>query len=272
MTKRGAVKRSSSDRPKGIGLCLGGGGARGYFHVGVVKALRELQVPVSEISGCSIGAVIGGILAADPECDFNKITKDFKFVRLVKLQARSRGFIDMDRVRQYLESLIPAKKFKDLKIPLSVNATDMHKAKEVVFRRGPIVPAIMKSISIPGIFPIKYESGKALCDGGFLNMVPASNLSSRRIIISDLTPPLADKGKAPTHADILKAAVYIPLKHQVDTMLDGLSRDKRKKFVHLHLDSKMEILDFRSRQTQNVMKQGYDQTMAKKVLIRRLMR
>jgi NTE family protein len=67
-----------------IGLVLGGGGARGFFHMGVIKGLQEMGVKINEISGTSIGAVIGLMYAADPEIDFEKVASEFDFLKLVQ--------------------------------------------------------------------------------------------------------------------------------------------------------------------------------------------
>jgi NTE family protein len=249
---------------RGIGLVLGGGGARGFYHIGVITALQELKVPVSEVTGCSIGAVLGAMYASDPDIDFREITKGFKFTNMLKF---SKEPMHIKRIEEYLDSIIKVERFEELKIPLRVNATDMCTADEIIFDRGAIFPAILASMSLPGLFPTIHYKDTFICDGGLVDMVPISANRAGTLLISDINFSLVRKGHSPTKLDIMRSSVSVPL-----IKLTKLELEKTKKrYVYLHLDSNLQILDFRKAQTHHVQKLGYDAVMARKAQIKRLL-
>lgn len=176
-----------------IGLALGGGGARGLAHLGVVKALHQLGVPIHCISGTSIGAIIGGVIAAGVEDqadswlnipDWKKLPSLF-----LELCLPWKGLIRGSKIERLLRDTIPIRRFSDLKMPLAVVATDYNTGSEVVLRDGDVHTAIRASMSIPGVFYPVEVNGRVLVDGGLVNPVPVDvcrNLGADRVIAVDI--------------------------------------------------------------------------------------
>lgn len=165
-----------------IGLALGTGAARGLAHIGVLKALKEAEIPIDMVAGTSMGAMVGACFANDGDISTAEkmaLMTDWRQVaRLLdlKLSFLGKGLIRGQRIEALLHSLIGDTEFKDLKIPFAAVATDVNTGKEVVIRNGSVIQAVRASISIPGIFvPATFE-GKCLVDGGLTNPVPADVL------------------------------------------------------------------------------------------------
>ncbi|MBN2414490.1 patatin-like phospholipase family protein [bacterium] len=164
---------------KRIGLALGGGGARGLCHIEFIKVLDELHLKPSIISGTSIGSIIGAFYAAGFSGDEMTALIDTislrELTRLLDFSILSpSGLVKGDRVIEFLEENLPAKRFEDLEIPLKIVATDFWNREEVVFESGELIPAIRASISIPGIFEPVNQNGVVMVDGGAVNPVPMS--------------------------------------------------------------------------------------------------
>ena len=166
-------------KPK-IGLALGSGGVRGLSQIGVIKVLEKNNIPIDFISGTSIGALVGGLYAATK--DINEIEKlaleiDWKKMLSVLFDPGLRqGLLRGDKIKENIENYIGKIQFKDLKIPLSVVATDLRTGQVVIFKEGSVSLAIRASISIPLTFqPVKYQD-KLLADGGLAMPVPVEPL------------------------------------------------------------------------------------------------
>ncbi len=161
---------------KKIGLALGGGGARGVCHVGVIKALEEAGIKPDLICGCSMGAVVGACYAKGISSDgmmeiINKITA-MKLVDLTVAPITKLALLQGNKLRKLLLSNIGDIDFKDLQIPFRCVATDLYQGEVVTLNEGSVVKALRASSSIPTLFPpIKYGD-KLLVDGGVLCRVP----------------------------------------------------------------------------------------------------
>ena len=156
---------------KDIGLALGGGGAKGLYHVGVLKVLEEKGYNITHISGTSAGALVGGLYA---------FYKDSKKVEEIFLKQNMGSFFKLfgrslsDFVKEYVGDV----NIEDLDIPFTAVATDLVKGEKVVFKRGPLCVAIASSCSIPGIFPVTKLEKNILLDGGMMEPVPVRTLKS----------------------------------------------------------------------------------------------
>ena len=165
-----------------IGLALGTGAARGLAHIGVLKALKEAEIPIDMVAGSSMGAMVGACFANDGDISAAEkmaLQTGWRQVARIldlKLSFLGKGLIRGQRIEALLHSLIGDAEFKDLKIPFAAVATDVNTGKEIVIRKGSVIQAVRASISIPGIFvPATFE-GKCLVDGGLTNPVPADVL------------------------------------------------------------------------------------------------
>ena len=186
-----ASAEAKGKKSSGIGLALGSGGASGLAHIVVVEALEELGLQPERISGSSIGALIGGLVAAGydskklkdlvaemvPEGLGNWLGAVFETDRvnvldLFELDIEAGGLADSETFRKFLEETLGKDRFEELYIPLSVTATDFWEREMVVFDSGSLIPPIMASAALPGVFPpIEYQ-GRLLVDGGMVNPVP----------------------------------------------------------------------------------------------------
>lgn len=248
---------------KKIGLVLSGGGARGFFHMGVIKGLQEMGIEINEIVGTSIGAVIGTIYAADPKIDFEKAANEIDFIKLIKALALGTKINSSASLENFLKSYIKKDNFEELKIPLKFNATDINKKEEIIFKKGSIFPGLLASISIPGVFsPLKYQE-KYLIDGGIINNVPASLINeSNKIIISDITGPIKLVNEKTQGIDVLYSSIAFM---QQKLSLEKIKNIKNKKIIYLNLeDNKTFILDFRKSNYKSLIDLGYKSVMDKK--------
>ncbi|MCD8372095.1 MAG: patatin-like phospholipase family protein [Clostridia bacterium] len=161
---------------KKLGLALGGGGARGVAHIGVIKALEEEGITPYCISGTSMGAVVGGCYACGIDIDT---------IRDVVLKLKLSDLVDVDVAPYTRLSILRSKKlqklflqyiggmqFSDLKIPFNCTAVDLYSGKLIIMEEGSVATAVQASASIPAVFrPVQYGD-MLLVDGGVLCRVP----------------------------------------------------------------------------------------------------
>jgi NTE family protein len=163
---------------KKIGLALGGGGARGLAHIGVIKALERYQIPIHFIAGTSMGALVGGWYAANKnvwllESMFLQV-KDKDIMPSEKVIKNKDGVLFKDElIVEFLEKGFKNKSFDDCAIPFAAVATNVENGDEVMLKEGKLADAIRASVAIPVIFkPVKIN-GQILSDGALANPVPA---------------------------------------------------------------------------------------------------
>jgi NTE family protein len=179
-----------------VALVLSSGGARGIAHIGVIEAMLELGYEISSISGCSMGAVVGAVYAADEMvayknwlCNLDKLD----VFKLIDFTLSTQGFIRGERVFKEMKKFLHDRKIEDLKIPFSANAVDIMNGEEIVFTSGSIYKAIRASSSIPSVMKPSIVVHKALVDGGVLNPLPINNVSrikGDQLIVSNVNAPI----------------------------------------------------------------------------------
>ena len=160
-----------------VGLALGGGGAKGLSHISFIKALDEMGVKPTIISGTSIGSIVGAFYAAGvPGFEMEAYMQKVDFGDIYKLVDFSifsgSAIISGKGVEQFLSENLPVGTFEELDIPLKIIATDFWQRREVIFDSGELVPAIRASISMPAIFEPLVIGDKVLVDGGGVNPLP----------------------------------------------------------------------------------------------------
>ena len=158
-----------------IGLALGSGGAKGLAHIGVIKVLEKNNIPIDFIAGSSIGALIGAHYALYKDVKkIEEIATETNWRTIINLfdPTLSGGLVKGDKIEKLIKSWIRNPDFNDLKIPLTVIATDLITGREINIASGDIIKAIRASLSVPAIFkPVEYD-GKLLADGGLSNPLP----------------------------------------------------------------------------------------------------
>jgi len=164
-------------KSKNVALVLGSGGARGLAHIGVIEELTRRGYSITSISGSSMGALVGGLLAANRLDDYkNWILKLDKIdiLTLIDFTFSSKGIVKGQKVFEKMQELnmIPDVKIEDLPLPYTAVAVDILSNQLIVFNSGKLQTAIRASISIPSVFtPLPYN-GTLLVDGGVLSPLP----------------------------------------------------------------------------------------------------
>ena len=156
-----------------VGLVLGGGGARGFAHLGVAKALAEKGIRPDIISGVSAGSIAGVFLASgmDPDEIF-RILKDQDFMKISQFKMSKKGFIHLEGLKQQINLHVPYKNLEDLPIPLIVAVCNLNKGKTEYMTCGPLAEIVQASSSIPVLFaPVKMGDDYYV-DGGVLDNLP----------------------------------------------------------------------------------------------------
>lgn len=160
---------------KTISLVLGSGGARGLAHIGVIHWLEENGFKIESISGCSMGALIGGIYAAGKLDEFEQWVSAINKVDIVTLLDISwgtSGLVKGDKIINTLVDLVGDQMIEDLPISFTATAADVKSEKEIWIESGKLFDAIRASISLPLFFTPFEHNGVDLIDGGVLNPVP----------------------------------------------------------------------------------------------------
>lgn len=156
-----------------VGVALGAGAAKGFAHIGVLKALEEAGITVDVISGCSIGAAIAAGYAAGYSVDELSEVAVRIASRAVRPALPLHSFLSSRGIRDELERVGRGRRFEDLEIPLAICATDIYRRCEVTFTSGLVWPRILASMSIPGIYPALKGPDSYLVDGAVLNPLPS---------------------------------------------------------------------------------------------------
>lgn len=173
-----------------VGLVLSGGGARGFAHIGVLKALERHGARFDVVAGTSMGAILGALYAAGLRAaDMEEVVSSTGWTDVVDFSLKT-GLIKGDRFKKYLAEHLPAT-FEELELPLAVTTTDVETGESVLHTEGDLVTAVRASSSFPGAFePIQYL-GRTLADGGIVNNLPvaaATALGANRTVASDVSP------------------------------------------------------------------------------------
>ncbi len=192
---RTAVERAT--RP-GLGLVLGGGGARGLAHIGVLRVLERENIPIACIAGTSMGGLIGALYAAGVaiervEAEVVRLSRVTEQMRLVDFELSAAGLsVRGRRIYNMLAELLGEElTFADLRLPLAMVSVDVRTGRPVTLQGGLVIDAVRATISIPGIFTPVDLGDYRLVDGGVLDNVPvdvAHALGATHTIAVDVLP------------------------------------------------------------------------------------
>jgi len=164
-----------------VGLALGGGGARGLSHIGVIKTLVDNNIPINFIAGTSIGALVGGLYALKSDINWlESIALNNNWRGLISLLDPTfrQGFLAGNKVRRFINKNVGDAHFSRCKIPFTVVATEIRTGEAVIINKGELAPAIRASVSAPLVFrPVKMDD-MLLVDGGLSMQVPVSVVRS----------------------------------------------------------------------------------------------
>jgi len=204
-----------------IGLVLSGGAARGFAHLGVLKALDELEIKVHIIAGTSSGAMAGAFYATGhaPDETF-RIVSETNIIRLMRPAFSRFGLLKMVEVEKQFSKYFGNKTFADLSTQLIICATDINRAVSVYFTEGELVKPLMASSSVPILYqPISYQD-HLLIDGGLLNNMPVECLMGEcDFIIGVHTNPLDHQRNIATFKDLVERTFQIAINNNVEPRL-----------------------------------------------------
>lgn len=160
-----------------LGLALGGGGVKGWAHLGVLSVLERYGLGPDVVAGCSAGALIGAYYAFGHSTDdMRRFMREQQTASLFSLRFDGLSLLSNDNLRAYLTQFFGDCTFDDLKLPFYVVCTDLETGREVVLNQGRLVDAVLASSAIPGIFAPVEIGGRLLVDGGLTNNLPVSAL------------------------------------------------------------------------------------------------
>jgi NTE family protein len=213
-----------------LALALGGGGAKGNSHLGVLRFLEEEGFRVRAIAGTSYGGLVACFYAAGFQSDdIEDIFADIDQSRLYdRASDESPSFLGLRRVRQWLDNTLGNRTFADARIPCAVTAVDIRTSTEIVIKSGRLGDAILCTIALPGIFPSFMREDYELVDGGLLNPVPVA-------VARSLAPSL------PVVAVSLSAPLGQPPRTVPLPFLEGLPGPLADRIKGLRVAQAMEI-------------------------------
>ena len=241
-----------------IGLVLSGGGARGFAQLGVLKVLSDNNIKIDAITGCSIGALIGACYAFDENPEkIKKLLIDIKSKRNVyDYSFSTKSIIKGNKLQEYITEFFVTKeiKFEDLKITLSINATEIVNGQEIVLNTGLLIPAVMASLSYPGFFTIRKLEDRLCVDGGVVNPLPLDLLPAvDYAIIVDVSSEIIDIDEDSNMKDIILQSTLLMQKTIVDKSLN----EYHGKYTIIRPDvSRIGVLQFKN--AENLIKIGED--------------
>lgn len=237
-----------------IGLALSGGGSRGFAHLGVIKALEELGLKPSMITGTSAGSIVGAMIAAgySPEFIFEAIISAGIFSHL-KFAFNRFGLFKLEKAEDLFLKYLPHNSFEQLKMPLTICATDLEQGEAVYFNEGELIKPILASCCLPGIFePIRFQ-GRTLIDGGVIDNLPIGPLEQCcDFIIGVNVMPVNNSMAINSVKDVLMKSLFLAIRNNSGEKLkrcdlaiepaeiyryDGLNTSKAKEMFQLGYES-----------------------------------
>lgn len=172
----GSLSGSGLERKK-VGLALGSGSARGWAHIGVMRALDDAGIRPYCIAGTSMGALVGAVYCTCNIDALEEIALQFDWKQVLSFMdivLPKSGFIDGKKVSEFIGTHVNHMSIEDLSIKFNAVSTDLNTGREVVIDSGNLIEAVRASISVPGMFTPAKFNGKLLVDGGLVNPVPVS--------------------------------------------------------------------------------------------------
>ncbi len=235
------------------GIALGGGGARGYAHLGVLEALRESGIEPDIISGVSAGAIAGAFIASGktPRESF-EIIKEYRFTDFTKFRIPRNGLLSLDKMKSQLAAEIPQERLEDLKIPLIIAVSNILSGKVEYKDSGSLLEIVEASASIPVLFSPIALSGGLYCDGGLLDNLPVTPLKGRcKHIIAVSISPVNELETISGILEIAARTFQLSVNHGIDKV-----KKSCKVFIEPAGLYQYDIMD--TKHADEIFKLGYD--------------
>lgn len=267
---------------RSTGLVFGGGGARGFAHAGVRRALRQLGVDIDMIGGSSIGGALGGVAAMNVDDQTYVAMAEALFKGLLDYTIPVVSLVKGEAITKAIATGYGGWDFEDLWLPFFCVSTNLTRSSEVIHRRGDLTTAIRASVSIPGVMPPVASGNDLLVDGGVLNNLPAdimrNDVEDGTVIAVNVAPPSGPRAKGEMALSVSgwealrlkasrgKAAFPGVTAMLMRTMIAGSVREQSRMLargdvdVYLDLDLRgVSLLDFEN--VRPVVQAGYDAAM-----------
>lgn len=200
---------------KGIGLALGGGGARGFAHIGVIKAFEENNIKFDFVAGTSVGSLIGALYCA------GKTSEDMidmaKKVRVKDIRTSKIPLVPSktDGIEAIIKNCVPDNSFSSLKMPFASVAVDVITGEECVMLSGDLAKSVAGSCAVPGIFAPVSLGDKRLFDGGLSNTVPSDipkKFGCSAVVAVDINSTRGSGTNSEKLVDLITASFRITMK------------------------------------------------------------
>ncbi len=186
-----------------VGIALGGGGARGFAEIGVLRVLEQEKIPIDVVVGTSVGSLIGAIYADSGrvlDAEFTAIAvKDEDLFDYRAFSFFSGGFVKGEKLELFINTHLRSKNIENMAVTFGAVAVDLRTGQSVIFDRGPVARAIHASCAIPGVFVPVEIGGKIFVDGGVTDPVPVDFAIKKgaevviAVAIPPVIPPVAPK-------------------------------------------------------------------------------
>ena len=226
-----------------IGLALGGGGAKGFAHMGILRALEQLGIYADIITGTSMGGIIGGLYAAGLSVDrIESVMRATGFTVLAAREPSHLGLFGKAKLIQALRNVLGSVTFEQLPRKFAVVAADLEAEAEVILDTGDVVEALLATSAFPGLFAPECRDGRYLIDGGVLNNVPfdvarhlgadyviACNVSSHRGPLFHDPPPTGGPAQSLVRQLLLRSGtetLWEVVERTLSVMQDQILREK----------------------------------------------
>lgn len=225
---------------KNITLALGGGGTKGFAHIGVIRQLENLGYQIKAIAGTSAGGIVGALYSYGFSIEeIISFSRNLKYSDLFnRTHQDAPSLLGLGGLYKNIENLLGDTKIEDLKLSFASISVDINSGKEVVFNSGSVVNAVKATIAVPGIFPAQRINGLNLVDGGVLDPVPV--LTARwlkpelPVFAVSLTPQMEIWPNVPR----LDIPPYVPIPQ---FLVEQLNQLRLGQAMHVFIDS-MELM------------------------------
>ncbi len=201
-----------------VKLILSGGAARGIAHIGVIKALEDLGFKIEALSGASAGSIVSVFYSYGytPE-EMLDIVKKTNWLSLFKPQLPVKGLFSFERAEKYFRNFIETERIEDLPKKVYLCAVDLIGARPIYFDMGELLPVLLGSCALPGIFePVEYEN-YLLIDGGVMNNLPVEPFEkSKELKVGVDVNPIGEMKAKPTVVSILLRSFFLAVRSNVD--------------------------------------------------------
>ncbi|MDT8452377.1 MAG: patatin-like phospholipase RssA [Gammaproteobacteria bacterium] len=224
-----------------IGIALGSGSARGWAHIGVLQALKEMGIEPHIVAGCSIGALVGAAYAGDQLDEMEAMVKALRWKDIVgylDMSVIGGGLIQGDKIASFLREHVKEVDIESMPRRFAAVATDLDNGREVWLQQGDLLEAVRASAALPGLFTPYKQNGRWLVDGGLVDPVPVSlcrAMGAEIVIAVGLNVDIVGKYSRANHVQKKRLITHAPDKNEDENNLALWSRisNQLEKVMHL---------------------------------------